>query len=110
MIESHKNEKLESLIHHLAADFIEKSSSRTSMITVTRVSLSRNKKYATIFFTVFPEDKEGLAVEFVQRNVGEFRDFVEKNSRIGRLPFFKFELDLGEKNRQRMDELSRGEI
>jgi ribosome-binding factor A len=103
---SHYSEKLPEELRHLAAQFLERESNRTSLITVTRVVLSENKKYATIFITVFPTDKEEAAVEFVRRQRTEFISYVSKNSKIGRLPTITFELDLGEKNRQRIDELS----
>ncbi len=103
---AHYTEKLPQELQHLAAEFLERESNRTSLITVTRAVLSENKKYVTIFITVFPTDKEEAALEFVKRQRTEFIAYINKHSKIGRLPTITFEIDLGEKNRQRIDELS----
>ena len=103
---SHHSEKLTEELQHLAANFLQRESNRTSLITVTRCELSENQKYATIFISVFPADNEKAAEEFVRRKRGEFIDYLRQNSKIGRLPTISFEIDFGEKNRQRLDELS----
>ena len=102
----HRNERLAEELQHLAATFLQRESNRTSLITVTRCELSDNQKYATIFISVFPTDNEEMAEEFVKRKRTEFVAYVHDNSKIGRLPTVSFKIDLGEKNRQRLDELS----
>lgn len=99
-------EKTKEEIQHLASKFIESESNRNSLITVTSTHLTKDFKKAIIFVTVFPEKEEEKAVHFLKRQRSEFRHFVKKNSRIGRIPFFDFEIDKGEKSRQRIDELS----
>ena len=101
-----RDEKLISQIKELAARFFSLESNRTSLLTVTSASLSDNGKEATVFFTVFPEDKEEAVLDFAKRKRSEFKHFVKDESRLGRIPFFDFEIDKGEKNRQRIDELS----
>lgn len=88
-----------------AANFLQRESNKTSLVTVTRAELSRDGKYATIFLTVLPENKEEEALNFVKRKRSEFKEFVKEHTRIGRIPFFDFEIDKGEKNRQRIDSL-----
>jgi len=102
----HRTERLAEELQHLAATFLQRESNRTSLITVTRCELSENQKYATIFISVFPTDNEQMAEEFVKRKRTEFVEFVHDNSKIGRLPTISFKIDIGEKNRQRLDELS----
>jgi ribosome-binding factor A len=99
------NEKLAEQLRELAAKFIHRESNRSSLITVTSVRLSDRNKRATICVTAFPESKEDAAIDFIKRKRSEFREFVKDNSQIGLIPFFDFEVDLGEKNRQRIDEL-----
>ena len=102
----YKDEKVSALIKDLAADFIQKESSGASLITVTRVILSNRGKNADILFTVFPEEKESDAAEFAKRRAGDFREYVKSHARTRVIPFFHFEVDKGEKNRQRLDTLS----
>ena len=108
MMEDRKKEKLASLLQRLAAEYISRESSTTSLITVTHVSLSSDKKYATIFFTAYPETQEHAALDFVKRKMGEFREFLGEHARIGRLPFIDWRIDLGEKHRQKIDAVSQG--
>lgn len=98
-----RDEKLKDLIKETAAKFLNIESNRVSMVTVTNVEISKDGKYATIFFTVFPNDKEKAALDFAKRKRAEFRDFAKKNIRAGRIPFFDFEIDAGEKHRQKID-------
>ena len=102
----HRTERLTEQLQHLAATFIQRESNSTSLITVTRCELSENQKCATIFISVFPTDNEKSAEEFVRRKRTEFVEYVHDNSKIGRLPMISFKIDLGEKTRQRLDELS----
>jgi ribosome-binding factor A len=64
-------------------------------------------KRATIFITVMPESKEKEALEFAKRKRAELRDFLKKNIEIKIIPFIDIEIDRGEKNRQKIDELLR---
>lgn len=101
-----KEEKMEQMIRQLAADYIQHESSGLSLITVTRVELSNRMTNARILISVLPEDKQDEALEFVRRKRQDFKEYVQENSRIGRIPHFDFAIDFGEKNRQRIDELS----
>ncbi|HEY4511271.1 MAG TPA: ribosome-binding factor A [Candidatus Paceibacterota bacterium] len=101
-----KQEKIREEIKNLAAEFLSLESNRTSLLTVTNVRLSSDGKYAAILFTVFPENKEKGALEFANRKREEFKDYIKEKSRIGRIPQFSFEVDFGEKNRQKIDDLS----
>ncbi len=93
-------------MRHLASTFFEEESGGTALITVTSVRLSDDQKEATIFFTVFPEDKEKAVLDFAKRKRSGFKHYVKSKSLLGRLPFFDFEIDLGEKNRQKIDTIS----
>jgi ribosome-binding factor A len=103
---SYHNEKMPELMAHMAAEFIGLESNRTSLITVTSCKLSSDNKYGTIFFTVLPDNQERAASDFLDRKRKEFKMFVREKSRIGRIPEITFVLDLGEKNRQKIDFLS----
>lgn len=93
-------------IAHLAAEFLGAQSNRQSMITVTRADVAPSLSNAVVYFTVFPQEAEEHALDFVLRKRTEFRTFVKSRTRLRRLPFFDFKIDEGEKNRQELDRLS----
>lgn len=101
-----KHDKMEGIIHRLAAEFIRDESGRSSLITVTRVELNPSGKDAVIYFTTLPESEEDTALKFLERKSGEFKQKVIKESRIGFPPHLRFKIDYGERNRQRLDEIS----
>jgi len=101
-----KNEKIKSAIKNAAAVFLQRESSMKSLITVTDASMSKDEKRLIIFFTCLPDDKEEEALKFMKRKRSEFREFVKDTVRIGRIPFFDFDIDRGEKNRQKIDKIS----
>lgn len=101
-----KHDKTREAIHHAAAEFLSETSNRTSLITVTGVDLSPKRDRAVILITVLPETQEKAAIEFTNRQSGELRNFLKKKVSLQRLPRFSFAIDQGEKNRQRLDELS----
>lgn len=105
MSSSIRNQRLTEVIHDMAARFLAQEGNKSSLITVTKVVLSPDEKYATIFYTVFPESYEKTALEFAKRKRSDFKTFVKEHSKLGRIPFFDFEIDSGEKNRQKIDDL-----
>jgi len=102
-----KREKLENLLRELAAQFLSSESSGTSLITVTGCRLKENMRNAIILLSVLPEDKEAEALSFAKRKKKEFKEYMKSHSRLKYIPYIDFELDLGEKNRQRIEELMR---
>jgi ribosome-binding factor A len=101
-----KHDKLQELLRELAASFFSRESNRQSLITITSVEVLSKGGRAIIRITVLPEDQEQSAVEFMSRRLSDFREYVRTNSRIGRVPFFDVEIDIGEKNRQRIEEIA----
>jgi ribosome-binding factor A len=102
-----RNEKVANQIKELAAQFLGRENNRSSLITVTASTVSPDLKRATIFITVFPNFKEQAALNFIKRKLKELREFLKKNMPIKIIPFLDVAIDLGEKNRQKIDELLR---
>jgi ribosome-binding factor A len=102
-----RNEKVTNQIKELAAQFLGRENNRTSLITVTSANTSPDLKRATIFITVLPNSKEKTALEFVKRKLKDLRQYLKKNMPIKIIPFLDVAIDLGEKNRQKIDELLR---
>lgn len=94
------------MIHRLAAEFVRDNASSASLLTITRVELAPSGKQANIYFTTLPEKEEDTALKFLIRKSPEFIRYARDNSRIGIMPHLKFVIDYGERNRQRLDELS----
>ena len=102
---SNRSEKIKQILHDLGARFLTHNGNGVSLLTVTRAHLSSDEKRATIFFTVFPEAQEKTALEFAKRKRSEFKEFVKEHSKLGRIPLLDFDIDMGEKNRQKIDSL-----
>ena len=101
-----KREKIGEIIHRMAAEYVQDVSSPSSLITVTRVELSPTGKESKIYFTTLPENQEDTALKFLERKTPEFKRYVRDESRIGLIPHIDFKIDYGERNRQRLDEIS----
>jgi len=104
--QSQRNERIKEAIRAKAAEFISSQSNYTSLITVTEVLLSKDKKRSIILVSVLPTHKEDAALDFLKRQRGELRKYINDHVRIGRVPTLDVALDVGEKNRQRIDEIS----
>ena len=102
-----RTEKIANIIKELSAQFLEKENNHTSLLSVTSCTVSPDLKRATIFISVLPIEKERGALGFAKRNRGELRAFLKKNLNIKNIPFIDIDIDQGEKNRQRIDELLR---
>lgn len=95
------------ILAHLAADFFARESNGQSLVTVTHADVSPDLKNVSIFFTVLPETFEDKVLQFAKRSRTDFRDYVKSHAAMKFLPTFDFEIDYGEKNRQRIDDLTR---
>ena len=100
-----RQEKVGELLRQCAAKFIEIESNRTSLITVTRCNISPDLKQATVFITVLPEKDSVKALDFTKRKRRDLRQYIKKNLKLKRIPFMEIEIDEGELNRQKIDEL-----
>lgn len=94
-------------VAHLAAQFLSRESNRESLITVTRSDMSPDFKNVTIFLSILPESQAEKALAFAKRVRTDFREFLKQKTSMHPIPTVDFVLDLGEKNRQRIDELTR---
>lgn len=102
---STRDDRIKEILRDMGARFLLLNSNGSSLITVTNVELTNRAKNATIFFTVFPTEFEKTALEFAKRKRSEFKEFVMEHSKLGRVPQLDFDIDTGEKNRQKIDDL-----
>ena len=94
-------------IAHLAAEFLSRESNRTSLITVTRADVTDKMTVANIYCSVFPESDEANALIFLKRMAGECKQYLMHEHRMVRVPHINFVIDYGEKNRVRLEEISK---
>ena len=104
---SRRQTQIGEAIAHLAGEFFARESNSQSLITVTRADVSPDIKNVTVYFSVLPEKLENVALNFAKRVRTDFREYLKEHSVLRYLPTVDFALDLGEKNRQRIDELTR---
>lgn len=105
--QTERQKKLGLEIRSLAQDFFQKESSKVSLITVTRATISRDLSQSTIYITVLPESKEMQALSFAKRMRTDLRTVLKKNLQIRKIPNVEIKIDEGEKARQRLDEVMR---
>jgi len=102
-----RNDKVAGLLRELSAQFLAREANRTSLITVTHANVSADLKKGTVFISVLPTSAENAALNFCKRHRGDLREYLKKNLATKSVPFLDFEIDFGEKNRQKIDELLR---
>ncbi len=98
-----RHDRLQEALREVAAEFLVREANRNALITVTRAVLREDMKRAVIYITVLPDSAEQPAVQFANRNRTELRDFFKKRVRGSFPPDISFEIDMGEKNRLRLD-------
>lgn len=99
-------ERVAEIVAHEAARFIAAEAGKESLITVTRAMPAARGERMTVFVSVFPEEKTRAALAFLERQRSAFSDHMKAYARLRPLPRIDFLPDSGEKNRQRLDELS----
>ncbi len=96
----------EQIAHHAAA-FLARESNRSSLITVMRAEINPELKNVTVFVSVLPKEQGPTALAFLKRVRTDFHDYLKDKTVFRNVPTVDFELDLGEENRQRIEELTR---
>jgi len=102
---STRQKRVSELIREVAAQMITRETNGTSLVTVTNVDISPDLKQCTVYVTVFPEDASDSALNFLKRKRKELKAEVRKKSNMRNVPFFDFDIDQGEKNRQKIEEI-----
>ena len=92
------------LILATAADWITRNGNRRSLITFTRGEYSTDGKKLFIMYTVIPENQERQAEEFLTRHGDDIRNHVKSKMKT-QPAWFRFKLDSGERNRERISDL-----
>lgn len=101
---SARQDKMRQLLRELAANFFNREAGNKSLITITDATISPDFKQATIYMTTIPTSEEERALEFARRKRTELREYL-KSAKFRTLPHLEIKLDMGERNRQKIDDL-----
>ncbi len=102
---SNRTERVSLHLKECASAFINGESNRRSMITVTDVQVSSDLKRATVRISVFPDDQEDAALDFLKRKRSELRAYIKERVNMKIIPHIEVEIDRGERHRQQIDRL-----
>lgn len=102
-----RHDRVRALLTELVASFIREEANTDPLITVTNLSVSPDYRKATIYVTTIPDGKEEGALIFLRRRASDLRNHLKKKSRLKVIPHLDFEIDLGERHRQHIDEIAR---
>src|SRR3989344_9295330 len=107
IMETRRQTQVAQEVAHMAGEFLARESNVKALLTVTHADVSPSFKEVKIFFSVLPQTMEAQALKFAKRSRTDFRAYLKKHARLHPIPIVDFEIDLGVKNRQRVDELTR---
>ena len=96
MREFKRVDRLNEQIRRLVADILEQELVEFSagMVTFTAVELSRDLRYAQVFYSFLGSDKDKVAIEgFLQRERRRIRSLVGKGLHIRHIPELTFKFD-----------------
>ncbi|MCX7653354.1 MAG: 30S ribosome-binding factor RbfA [Fervidobacterium sp.] len=93
MLESELRKVLAEALMEMKDPYIEPI---RSLITISRVEVSKDKRYADIYVSVFGDDKKRTEiVAYLEGKKGYFRTYVAKNIRMYIAPELRFKEDKG---------------
>ncbi len=104
---THNSQTKEGLLLRFAAGYIARVANRNTLITPTRAELSKDRTHATVYVSIFPSTAQEAAISFLRRHQRDFFIYLKKESRFSHIPSVHFMFDVGEENRQHLDEITR---
>ena len=103
-------QKLNKEMRKAFSEFIERESNKESLVTVTRCDTSPDLANVIVHVSVLPVHLEEKVIAFLNRRQVDARSYMKKRVVCRRIPKVTFMIDLGEKNRQHIDQLLRDDI
>lgn len=105
---SRRQNKVAEEIAHQAGVFLARSvKAGGSLITVTHAAIAPDLKRVTVFVSILPKSREEEMLVSLKRLRTDFHDYLKEKTVLRNVPTVDFALDIGEENRQRIDELTR---
>lgn len=78
-----------------------------SLTTVTRADIAPDLKNVTIFVSILPKSHEAEMLTALKRLRTDFHEYLKEKTVLRNVPTVDFAIDIGEENRQRIDDLTR---
>ena len=101
-----RQERVNSLIKHIVASFlVNRINTAKALVTVTRVEVSKDLRYAKIFLSVFPESEEKNIIVMIRNEKQALQSHLAKRLKTKFIPSLRFEIDQAEKKRQQVEGL-----
>ena len=100
-----RKDRVTSMLKRLVSDFLKQEANADALITVTSLDISSDLKNATIRISIYPDGKENGVLPALKKKKKSLREFVMSKTKMKVVPKFQFEIDKGEKNRQKIDKL-----
>ena len=105
-----QNKVSEEIAHHAAEFLVRFVRAGGSLVTVTRAEIAPDLKNVSIFVSILPKSTEEEMIKSLKRLRTDFHDYLKEKTVLRDVPTVDFVLDIGELNRQRIDELTRSQI
>lgn len=102
-----QNKVAEEIAHHAAFFLARTIRAGGALVTVTRADIAPNLRNVTIFVSVLPKSREAETLVSLKRLRTDLHDFLKEKTVLRDVPTVDFAIDIGEGNRQRIDELTR---
>ncbi len=105
---SRRQHKVAEEIAHQAGEFLARTiKAGGALVTVTRADIAPALKNVTVFVSVLPKSHEEASLKSLKRLRTDFHDYLKAKTVLRDVPTVDFEIDFGELNRQRIDDLTR---
>lgn len=105
-----QNKVSEEIAHHAGRFLALNIRAGGSLVTVTRASITPDLKNIVIFVSVLPKSHEAESLRTLKRLRTDFHDYLKDKTVLRNVPTVDFQIDIGEINRQKIDELTRKDI
>jgi ribosome-binding factor A len=102
---SRREEKIASLLKKLVSDFLARLELNKSIVTITSIELSKDLKFAKVFVSIYPEKEDEKILDIIKSGKSGIKKYIRSKTRLKFLPDLEFNIDKGERNRQKIEEL-----
>lgn len=105
---SRRQNKVAEEIAHQAGEFLARNiKAGGALVTVTRADIAPNLKNVTVFVSILPKSHEEESLKTLKRLRTDFHDYLKVKTVLRDVPTVDFQIDIGEENRRRIDELTK---
>ena len=104
MASERRAEKLNMLLQEEIARILDREAEipEGSLLTVTRVQVSSDVHYASVFVSILGNDPKGV-IKFLRKNVYAIQQALNRKVRMRPVPKIRFSIDEGEYERERVE-------